>query len=230
MRMSHRFGETLRTAPGEADVASHRLLLRAGYIRPLAAGIFSHLPLGLRAMRKIEHIIREEMDAIGGQEIAMPVIHPADLWQRSGRWYEIDEELARFVDRTGRDLVLAMTHEEVVADLVRGDVRSYRQLPILVYQIQTKFRDDPRPRAGLIRVREFTMKDSYSLDADVAGLERQYRNHYTAYFRIFRRVGLTDVIAVAADTGIMRGKAAHEFMFPTEVGEDTLVLLSLIHI
>lgn len=224
MRMSHLFGETLRTAPAEVEVAGHRLLLRAGYIRQLAAGIFSYLPLGLRAIRKIENIIREEMDAIGGQEITMPVIHPAELWQGSGRWYEIGDELARFKDRTGRDMVLAMTHEEVVASLARGDVHSYRQLPMLVYQIQTKFRDDPRPRAGLIRVREFTMKDSYSLDADFAGLEEQYRNHYAAYFRIFSRAGLTDVIAVEADTGMMGGTQAHEFMFLTDVGEDTLVL------
>src|SRR3990170_8877539 len=224
MRLSHLFGETLRTAPAEVEVASHRLLLRAGFIRPLAAGIFSYLPLGVRVMRKIEQIIREEMDAIGGQEITMPVVHPGELWQRSARWYDIDEELVRFADRTGRDMVLGMTHEEVVADLARSDVRSYRQLPLLVYQIQTKFRDDPRPRAGLIRVREFTMKDSYSLDADTAGLDRQYRNHYRAYFRIFQRVGLPEVIAVAADTGIMGGRAAHEFMLLTEVGEDTLVL------
>ena len=224
MRMSHLFGETLRAAPAEVEVAGHRLLLRAGYIRPLAAGIFSYLPLGLRAMRKIENIIREEMDAIGGQEITMPVIHPAELWQGTGRWYEIGDELARFKDRTGRDMVLAMTHEEVVASLARGDVHSYRQLPMLVYQIQTKFRDDPRPRAGLIRVREFTMKDSYSLDADVAGLELQYRNHYRAYVRIFQRVGLSGVIAVAADPGMMGGHVAHEFMFLTEVGEDTLAL------
>src|SRR3990170_1544008 len=192
MRLSHLFGETLRTAPAEVEVASHRLLLRAGFIRPLAAGIFSYLPLGVRVMRKIEQIIHEE--------------------------------LVRFADRTGRDMVLAMTHEEVVTDLARSDVRSYRQLPLLIYQIQTKFRDDPRPRAGLIRVREFTMKDSYSLDADAAGLERQYRNHYRAYFRIFQRVGLPMVSAVAADTGMMGGRVAHEFMFLTEIGEDTLVL------
>src|SRR3989304_4730681 len=197
MRLSHLFGETLRTAPAEVEVASHRLLLRAGFIRPLAAGIFSYLPLGVRVMRKIEQIIREEMDAIGGQEITMPVVHPGELWQRSGRWYDIDEELVRFADRTGRDMVLAMTHEEVVADLARSEVRSYRQLPRLVYQIQTKFRDDPRPRAGLIRVREFTMKDSYSLDADAVGLERQYRNHYRVYFRIFQRAGLAQEIGRA---------------------------------
>ena len=224
MRMSHLFGETMRTAPAEVEVAGHRLLLRAGYIRPLAAGIFSYLPLGVRVMRRVEAIIREEMEAIGGQEITMPVVHPAELWQRTGRWYDIDEELVRFADRTGRNMVLAMTHEEVVADLARSEVRSFRQLPLLLFQIQTKFRDDPRPRAGLIRVREFTMKDSYSLDADVAGLELQYRNHYRAYVRVFQRVGLPDVIAVAADPGMMGGNVAHEFMFLTEVGEDTLAL------
>lgn len=224
MRMSHHFGETLRAAPADVEVVSHQLLVRAGYIRQLAAGIFSYLPLGVRAMRKIENIIREEMDAIGGQEITMPVVHPAELWQESGRWYEIGDEMARFKDRAGRDMLLGMTHEEVVADLVRRDVHSYRQLPMLLYQIQTKFRDEPRPRAGLIRVREFTMKDSYSLDADYEGLEQQYRNHYTAYFRIFSRTGLTEVIAVKSDTGMMGGKLAHEFMFLAPIGEDTLVL------
>src|SRR5262245_39229707 len=143
MRVSHLFGETLRAAPADVEIASHRLLLRAGYIRQLAAGIFSYLPLGLRSMRKIEAILREEMDAIGGQEVTMPVVHPASLWQETGRWYQIDAEMARFKDRTDRDMLLAMTHEEVVADLVRREVHSYRQLPMLVYQIQTKFRDDP---------------------------------------------------------------------------------------
>jgi prolyl-tRNA synthetase len=222
--MSRHFGETLRATPGDVDVVGHQLLLRAGYIRQLAAGLFSYLPLGLRAMRKIEHIIREEMDAIGGQELSMPVVHPAELWQETGRWYEIGDELVRFTDRAGRDMVLGMTHEEVVADLVRRDVHSYRQLPMLVYQIQTKLRDEPRPRAGLLRAREFTMKDSYSLDVDDAGLERQYRLHYTAYVRIFSRAGLTDVIAVTADPGMMGGKLAHEFMFLTPIGEDTLAL------
>jgi prolyl-tRNA synthetase len=164
------------------------------------------------------------MDAIGGQEIVMPVVHPAELWQETGRWYEIGDELTRFKDRAERDMVLAMTHEEVVADLVRRDVHSYRQLPMLVYQLQTKFRDEPRPRAGLIRTREFVMKDSYSLDADEAGLAQQYRAHYTAYFRIFSRAGLTDLIAVQADVGMMGGKLAHEFMYLCEIGEDTLVL------
>lgn len=223
MRLSHMFSQTLRDAPSEADVASHQLLLRAGFIRQLAAGVFSFLPLGRRALARIEAIVREEIEAIGGQEITMPVVHPAELWQESGRWYEIDAEMGRFKDRTGRDMVLGMTHEEVVADLARKEIHSYRQLPMLVYQIQTKWRDDPRPRAGLIRGREFIMKDSYSLDADWDGLETQYRRHYQAYFNIFRRAGL-NVIAVAADTGMMGGKLAHEFMYLTPIGEDTLIL------
>jgi prolyl-tRNA synthetase len=221
--MTQLFSQTLREAPGDTDIASHQLLLRAGFIRPLAAGIFSYLPLGRRAMTRIEAIIREEMDAIGGQEITMPVVHPADIWQETGRWYQIGPEMGRFQDRAGRDMVLAMTHEEVVGDLVRKEIRSYRQLPALIYHIQTKWRDEPRPRAGLIRVREFTMKDSYSLDADWEGLDRQYRAHYTAYFRIFNRCGLP-VIAVKSDTGMMGGRLAHEFMFLAPIGEDTLLL------
>lgn len=223
MRMSRMFGHTLRDVPSEADVASHQLLLRAGFIRQLAAGIFSYLPLARRAMDRIESIIRQEMDAIGGQEISMPVVQPAELWQETGRWYKIDAEMGRLKDRGGRDMVLGMTHEEVVGDLVRKEIHSYRQLPALVYQIQTKFRDDPRPRAGLVRVREFTMKDSYSLDADWEGLEKQYAAHYQAYFNIFHRCGLP-VIAVAADTGMMGGKVSHEYMYLTPIGEDTLLL------
>jgi prolyl-tRNA synthetase len=224
MRLSQLFSQTLRDAPSEAEAASHQLLLRAGFIAPLAAGIFSYLPLGRRAMNKIEAIIRQEMDAIGGQEMTMPVVHPADLWQKTGRWYSIDAEMARFKDRSGRDMCLAMTHEEVVADLARREIRSYRHLPRLVYHLQTKFRDDPRPRAGLIRVREFTMKDSYSLDADWAGLDKQYDAHYAAYFNIFRRCGLENVIAVKSDTGMMGGQMAHEYMYLTSIGEDTLLL------
>ena len=224
MRMSRLFSQTLREAPAETEIASHQLLLRAGFIRQLAAGVFSYLPLARRSMNKIENIIREEMDTIGGQEISMPVVHPAELWQESGRWYKIDAEMGRFQDRSGRDMVLGMTHEEVVADLARKEIRSYRQLPALVYQIQTKWRDDPRPRAGLIRVREFTMKDSYSLDADWEGLDQQYRRHYQAYFNIFRRAGLENVITVRADTGMMGGRLSHEYMYLTAIGEDTLVL------
>lgn len=223
MRMSRLFSQTLREAPADTDVVSHQLLLRAGYIRQLGAGIFSYLPLAQRSMQKIEGIIREEMDKIGGQEIAMPVVHPASIWQESGRWYAVGAELTRFCDRGNREMVLAMTHEEVVADLVRNEIQSYKRLPALIYQIQTKWRDEPRARGGLIRVREFTMKDSYSLDIDDAGLHEQYVAHYQAYFDIFHRCGL-DVIAVSSDTGMMGGKLAHEFMYLTDIGEDTLLV------
>jgi len=202
---------------------SHQLLLRAGFIRPLVTGIFSYLPLGWRALRKIERILCEEMDRIGCQEVHLPVVQPAELWQRTGRWEEIGPELAHFRDRTDRDLVLAMTHEEVVADLVRQEVRSYRDLPRMVYQIQTKFRDEPRPRGGLIRVREFTMKDAYSCHTDFADLDAFYLQMYAAYERVFSRCGL-EVLAVEADTGIMGGAASHEFMVLNGQGEDTLIL------
>jgi len=223
MRMTQLFGQTLRDAPSEAQVASHQLLLRAGFIRQLAAGIFTYLPLARRSITKIENIIREEMNAIGGQEITMPVVNPADIWKETGRWYQIGSEMGRFKDKSDRDMVLAMTHEEVVADLVRQEIRAYSQLPRLIYHIQTKWRDDPRPRAGLIRVREFTMKDSYSLDIDADGLDAQYRAHYQAYFNIYRRCGL-DAIAVGSDTGMMGGTLAHEYMVLTPIGEDTLML------
>lgn len=223
MKLSRLFGQTLRDAPTEAEVVSHQLLMRAGFIRPLGAGIFSYLHLAKRSLTKIENILRDEMDKIGGQEISMPVIHPASVWKETGRWYQIGSEIGRFKDKNDHDMVLAMTHEEVVADLVRHEVQSYKQLPRLVYHIQTKWRDDPRPRAGLIRVREFTMKDSYSLDSDWEGLDKQYRAHYQAYFNIFHRCGLP-VIAVKSDTGMMGGKLAHEFMYLTPIGEDTLIL------
>ena len=222
-RMSQLFSQTLREAPSEAEVVSHQLLLRAGFIRQLAAGVFTYLPLAWRSLCKIENILREEIDAIGGQELKMPVVHPADLWQETGRWYEIGPEMARLKDRQGRDMALAMTHEEVVADLARRDIRSYKQLPQLIYHIQTKFRDDPRPRAGLVRVREFDMKDSYSLDRDEAGLDKQYRAHYQAYFNIYNRCALP-TIAVGSDVGMMGGKLAHEYMYLTPIGEDTLML------
>jgi prolyl-tRNA synthetase len=222
MRMSQLFGQTWREAPTEAEIASHQLLLRAGFIRQLGAGIFSVLPLARRALNRIENIMRAEMDSLGGQELTMPVIHPADLWKESHRWYKIGSEMGRFRDKNNHDMVLAMTHEEVVADLARREVRSYRQMPLMIYHIQTKWRDDPRPRGGLVRVREFTMLDSYSLDADWDGLDRQYRGHYQAYFNIFRRCGLP-VHAVGADTGMMGGKLAHEFMYLNPIGEDTLL-------
>lgn len=223
MRLSRLFGQTLRQAPSDAVLASHQLLVRGGFIRQLAVGIFSCLPLARRTLTKIEKIMRQEIEAIGGQEMTMPVVHPAELWQESGRWYEIGPEMGRFRDRNGRDMVLAMAHEEVIADLVRREVRSYRQLPLLLYHIQTKWRDDPRPRAGLIQMREFTMLDSFSLDASQAGLEAQYRAHYQAYFHIFQRCGLP-VIAVRSDVGMMGGSMAHEFMYLTPIGEDTLLL------
>ncbi len=223
MKMSKLFSQTMREIPSEAETPSHQLLLRAGFIRQLGAGIFSYLPLARRSMTKIENILREEINAIGGQEITMPVVHPAEIWQESGRWYQIGNEMGRFKDKNNRDMVLSMTHEEVIAALVRNEVHSYRQLPLLLYHIQTKWRDDPRPRAGLIRTREFTMKDSYSLDMDQAGLDSQYEAHYHAYEKIFQRCSLP-VVAVNSDTGMMGGKIAHEFMYLTPVGEDTLMI------
>ncbi|MCJ7536767.1 MAG: proline--tRNA ligase [Anaerolineales bacterium] len=221
--MSRLFNQTLREAPADAEVSSHKLLVRAGYIQQLAAGIFTYLPLAKRVLTKIENIMRQEIEAIGGQEITMPVVHPAELWKETGRWYQIGSEMGRFYDKSGRDMVLAMTHEEVVADLVRKSIRSYRQLPALIYHIQTKWRDDPRPRAGLIRVREFTMKDSYSLDLDQDGLDTQYRAHFQAYYDIFHRCGLP-VKAFKSDVGMMGGSLAHEFMYLTPIGEDTLLI------
>ncbi len=225
MRMSRLFSQTLREAPTDAEMDSHKLLVRAGYIRQLAAGIYTAMPLAKRTLTKIENIMREEMNAIGGQEMTMPVVHPAEVWQETGRWYQIGSEMGRFKDKNDRDMVLAMTHEEVVTDLVRKEIHSYRQLPVLIYHIQTKWRDDPRPRAGLVRVREFTMKDSYSLDTSWDGLDIQYRNHFQAYFNIFHRCGIK-VLAVKSDTGMMGGKLAHEFMYITPYGEDTLLLCS----
>jgi prolyl-tRNA synthetase len=223
MRLSRLFFTSLREDPVEAEMVSHRLLVRAGYVRQLGAGIYSLLPLGYRVSRRVEQVIREEIDRIGGQEMEMPVVHPADLWRESGRYHKIGPEMVRFKDRGGRDMVLAMTHEEVVADLLRDILKSYRQLPIIVYHFQTKFRDEPRARGGLIRVREFVMKDSYSVDLDAAGLDHSYQLHYEAYERIFSRLGL-ETVAVSSDVGIMGGSQAHEFMVLNEHGEDTLVL------
>jgi prolyl-tRNA synthetase len=223
MRLSHLFFTTLRDDPADAEMPSHRLLVRAGYVRQLGSGIYSLLPLGFRATKRVEQVVREELDRIGGQEMEMPVVHPADLWRESGRYDAIGPEMARFEDRAGRDMVLAMTHEEVVADLLRDIVKSYRQLPMIVYHFQTKFRDEPRSRGGLIRVREFVMKDSYSCDRDDAGLDVSYWKHYEAYARIFQRLGLK-AIAVSSDVGMMGGSLAHEFMVLNPAGEDVLVL------
>jgi prolyl-tRNA synthetase len=223
MRMSQLFSQTLREAPADAEVESQKLLVRAGFIRQLGAGVYSILPLAKRSIDKIENILREEINAIGGQEMILPVVHPAEVWKETNRYYEIGREMSRFKDRKGADMVLAMTHEEIVTDLARKLIQSYKQLPLLVYQIHTKWRDDPRPRAGLIRVREFTMKDSYSLDKDEEGLDKQYRAHYQAYFNIFNRCGLPTV-AVYADVGMMGGSMAHEYMYLTPIGEDTLLI------
>jgi prolyl-tRNA synthetase len=223
MRLSHLFFTTLRDDPADAEMPSHRLLVRAGYVRQLGSGIYSLLPLGFRVNKRVEQVIREELDAIGCQEMEMPVVHPADLWRESGRYDAIGPEMARFKDRGGRDMVLAMTHEEVVADLLRDLVKSYRQLPMMVYHFQTKFRDEPRSRGGLIRVREFVMKDSYSCDRDEAGLDASYWAHHAAYTRIFERLGL-DAIPVSSDVGMMGGSLAHEFMVLNPAGEDVLVL------
>jgi prolyl-tRNA synthetase len=223
MRLSELFFTTLRDDPAEAEMPSHRLLLRAGYVRQLGSGIYSLLPLGKRVSDRVEQIIREEQDRIGAQEMEMPVVHPAEVWKESGRYFKIGPELVRFKDRGERDMVLAMTHEEVVALLLRDLVQSYRQLPMMVYHFQTKFRDEPRSRGGLIRVREFVMKDAYSCDRDDAGLDKSYRDQYRAYERTFQRLGL-EAIAVGADVGIMGGSGAHEFMVLNDYGEDTLVL------
>jgi prolyl-tRNA synthetase len=223
MYLTNLFTSIKRENPANAEIASHQLLVRAGFIHQQAAGIFSYLPLARKSLNKIESILHEEIQGIGGQEITMPVIHSADIWKKTGRWYQIGSEMGRFKDKNDHDMVLAMTNEEIVAELTKDIVRSYRQLPALVYHIQTKWRDDPRPRAGLIRVREFTMLDSYSLDMSPEGLEEQYQAHYDAYFRIFERCGLP-VIAVLSDTGMMGGRKAHEYMYLTPIGEDTLII------
>ena len=222
MRMSKMFAKTLREAPNGADCKGYEYLLRAGFIRQLGSGIFTMLPLGMRSTKKIEAIIREEMDRIGGQEILMSVVNPADIWKETGRWYSIDKEMGRFQDRNGRDMVLAMTNEETVTDCARGEIDSYKRLPVMVYQIQTKWRDDPRPRAGLIRVREFTMKDAYSFHATQESLDEAYADQYKAYFRIYSRCGLP-CVAVGADSGMMGGKVSHEYMYLSPIGEDTII-------
>jgi prolyl-tRNA synthetase len=228
MRLSQLFFATLRDDPADAEMPSHRLLVRAGYVRQLGSGIYSLLPLGKRVNDRVEQVIREEQNAIGGQELEMPVVHPADIWRASGRYDAIGPELGRFKDRNGRDMVLAMTHEEVVGLLLGDIVQSWRQLPMQVYHFQTKWRDEPRARGGLIRVREFVMKDAYSADRDQAGLDASYEAQYGAYVRTFERLGLETVV-VASDVGIMGGTQAHEFMVLNPAGEDVLVLCETGH-
>jgi len=222
MHWSKLFIPTLRENPAEAEVVSHQLLLRAGYVRQLAAGIYSYLYLAQRSLLKITQIVREEMDAIGAQEMLLPALNPAEIWQESGRWDLMGDNLFRLKDRFGRDLCLGMTHEEVMTSIARGELRSYKQLPQLWYQIQTKFRDEPRPKSGLLRVRQFIMKDSYSFDIDAAALDISYDKHYSAYCKIFDRCGL-NYIVVEAHSGAMGGSQSHEFMVASDAGEDYVV-------
>lgn len=222
MRFSKLFGKTLRQAPSEAESVSHRLLLRAGMIAQEAAGIYSYLPLGWRVLKKIENIIREEMDKAGGQELMLPVLQPFELWQQSGRYLSFGQSLFTLTDRKEHKLALGPTHEEVITDLAHHNLQSYRDLPLLLYQIQTKFRDEPRPRGGLLRVREFIMKDLYSFDSSEAGLDESYEKMAQAYRNIYARLGLS-ALMVEADSGAIGGKDSHEFMVITENGEDEVI-------
>src|SRR4030095_8173715 len=222
MRWTRSLIPTLRDDPAEAEAISHKLMVRAGLVRQLAAGIYVYLPVGQRVFDKVNAIIREEMNRIGGQEITMPVLHPAEIWQQSGRWDGIPE-MFKLRDRHGRDMCLGMTHEEVIAWLAAREIRSYRDLPQIWYQIQTKERDEARPRSGVLRTREFTMKDSYTLDPDAAALEISYALHEAAYRKIFERCGLTFYVALS-DTGMMGGLGAHEFQAPCAAGEDEIAL------
>src|SRR5271165_5996749 len=221
MRWSRLFIPTLRDDPADADVVSHRLLVRAGYIRQLGAGIYSYLYLAQRSLLKITQIVREEMDRIGAQEFYLPALNPAEVWQESGRYAVMGDNLLRLKDRTGRDLCLGMTHEEVMTTIARSELRSYKQLPQIWYQIQAKFRDEPRPKSGLLRVRQFTMKDSYSFDINKEGLDKSFDLHDAVYRRIFTRCGL-EFVSVEADSGSMGGSASQEFMVYTDAGEDLI--------
>lgn len=226
MLLSKMVGERTKTTPSDATIPSHVLLLRAGFIKLVGNGIWTLAAPAKRIAKKIENIIREEMDAVDGQEVSFPVVMPKELWAESGRYYSIGDEMVRFKDRCGRDLVLGMTHEEAAVHFCRDTVSSYQQLPFMIYQVQTKFRDEARSRGGLIRVREFTMKDAYSFHADNEDLEKYYYRVYDAYVRIFERVGMKRVVAVKSDSGMMGGNIAHEYMLLTPVGEDTIVLCS----
>ena len=222
MRFTRLVSKTLRSDPPEAETASHRLMLKAGLIHQLAAGIYSYLPLAWRSLRKVENIIRQEMDAAGGQELMMPALQPMDLWEHTGRKSAFGDNLFSLQDRRGRPMVLAPTHEEVITGIVKAHVQSYRDLPVILYQIQTKFRDEPRPRAGLVRVREFDMKDAYSFNADEDSLEDSYQAMAQAYRNIYRRCDLP-VLMAEADSGAIGGKDSHEFILPTPTGEDTVI-------
>lgn len=224
MLMSKLLGERFKEKPSEATSTSHVFLLRGGYVRQVTNGIYTLLPPAKRVAAKIENIIREEMDAIDGQEVLFPVALPGDLWKESGRFDAVGSELVRFKDRGGKDMVLGMTHEEAAVHLARTEAKSYNDYPFMIYQIQTKFRDEPRARGGLIRVREFTMKDAYSFHTTQEDLEQYYKQCYDAYHKIYARAGVPEVISVQSDTGMMGGKVAHEFMLLTDIGEDTLVI------
>src|SRR3954466_2330156 len=221
MRTSQFFISTLKEAPSEAELVSHKLMLRAGLIRKLGSGLYTWMPLGLRVLRKVEAIVREEMNRAGALEMLMPVVQPGELWRESRRWDEYGPELLRFRDRHERDFVIQPTSEEVVTELARGELKSYRRLPVHFFHIQTKFRDERRPRFGVMRSREFIMKDGYSFHADYADLEREYRNMYDTYTRIFTRLGLK-FRAVAADTGAIGGTGSHEFHVLADSGEDAI--------
>ena len=228
MRVTRLFGKTMREDPGEAELESHRLMLRAGMIYQVAAGVYSYLPLAWRSLRKIEQIIREEMDAAGGQELRLSVLHPREMWQESGRDQALGPDMFRLEDRRGRPLVMAPTHEELLTHMVKANVHSYRDLPLILYQIQTKFRDEPRPRGGLLRVREFDMKDAYSFDADEDGLDASYQAMVQGYKNIFERSGLPAVM-VDADSGPIGGKDSQEFVLLADAGEDTIVMCQGCH-
>ncbi|KAF0145671.1 MAG: prolyl-tRNA synthetase [Nitrospirae bacterium] len=223
MRFSKLLIPTLREAPADAEAISHVFMLRAGYVRQLAAGLYIFLPLGWRVLDKINAVLKEEMEAIGSQEISMPILHPAEVWQQTGRWDVIGDEMFRLKDRTGRDMCLGMTHEEIMTWLASREIRSYRDLPQVWYQIQTKLRDEARPKSGVLRTREFIMKDSYSFDANEEGLEKNYQLHAGAYHKIFKRCGLK-FYQVESDPGMMGGAVSHEFMAPSPAGEDEVAL------
>jgi prolyl-tRNA synthetase len=225
MRMTDAFIPTLKEDPAEAEVISHKLMIRAGLIRKLGAGAYTYLPLGFKVLKKVENIIREEMDNAGALELLMPAIHPRELWEKTGRYKLLSEILITYKDRQGRDFLLGPTHEEVITDLVSREIRSYRNLPKTLYQIQVKFRDEPRPRFGVLRSKEFIMKDAYSFDVDKEGLNKSYQAMYAAYCKIFDRCGL-NYIAVEADTGFMGGDISHEFMVSSKSGEDVVVTCS----
>lgn len=223
MRWNKSLMSTLREDPSDAEAISHKLMIRSGMVRQLSAGLYIYLPLGLRVIEKINKVIRDEMDSIGAQEVVMPVLHPAEIWQQTGRWYDIGDEMFRLKDRSGRDMVLGMTHEEIIAWMASREIRSYKDLPQIWYQIQTKLRDEVRPTGGVLRTREFLMKDSYSLDVDEDSMKISYDVHKEAYCKIFSRCGI-EYYVVESDPGMMGGAGSHEFMAPSEAGEDKVAM------